>query len=143
MTASLFYTPIRIYWEDTDAGGIVYHSNYVNFMERSRTEWLRSKGLNQHMLREQYQGMFVVSDVSARFIVPAKLDDVLLATTAVLNAGRASLELEQCIYHPTEAAPQEISSAQLMCAGKVRIGWVNSDSLRPGRIPDSILRLLS
>lgn len=143
MTASLFYTPIRIYWEDTDAGGIVYHSNYVNFMERSRTEWLRSKGLNQHTLREQYHGMFVVSDVSVRFIAPAKLDDVLLATTAVQSAGRASLELEQCIYRPSEAAPEDISSAQLMCAGKVRIGWVNSDSLRPGRIPDPILKLLS
>lgn len=144
MSTSIFSIPIRIYWEDTDAGGIVYHSNYVNFMERSRTEWLRSFGLNQLTLREQYQGMFVVSDVSVRFIAPAKLDDVVLASTALKRSGRASFELEQGIYRTTETSENHtISNAQPLCTGKVRIGWVDSESLRPGRIPESILQLLS
>jgi acyl-CoA thioester hydrolase len=75
-----FQLPIRIYWEDTDAGGIVFYANYLRFFERARTEWLRSFGLSQQVLREQTGGMFVVTDVRLRYLQPARLDDQLLVT---------------------------------------------------------------
>ena len=88
-----FVWPVRIYWEDTDAGGIVFYANYLKFFERARTEWLRSLGLNQQALREETGGMFVVSDTRVRYHRPARLDDVLHVTASVQEAGRAALVL--------------------------------------------------
>jgi tol-pal system-associated acyl-CoA thioesterase len=72
--------PVRVYWEDTDAGGIVYHANYLKFMERARTEWLRALGFDQEGLRAEGEGMFVVAETSLRYLQPARLDDVLTVT---------------------------------------------------------------
>ena len=90
-----FQLPIRIYWEDTDAGGIVFYANYLRFFERARTEWLRSFGLSQQVLREQTGGMFVVTDVRLRYLQPARLDDQLLVTANLQEKGRASLTIGQ------------------------------------------------
>ena len=85
-----FEFPIRVYWEDTDAGGIVFYANYLKFFERARTEWLRALGIGQHSLRERSGGMFVVAEASLRYLRPARLDDELIATVQLQEAGRVA-----------------------------------------------------
>lgn len=136
-----FAFPIRIYWEDTDAGGIVFYANYLKFFERARTEWLRSLGLGQQQLREQAGGMFVVTDARLRYLRPARLDDALIVTAALLEGGRASLTIQQ-----QALLNQEHTSGQdpvLLSEGTIRIGWVDATTLRPARIPSSLLEQLS
>jgi acyl-CoA thioester hydrolase len=129
-----FRLPVRIYWEDTDAGGIVFYANYLKFFERARTEWLRSLGIGQRELRETTGGMFVVSETSLRYLRPARLDDELLVTAQLQEAGRASLQiLQQALLQPEGA---------VLAEGSIRIGWVEADTLRPARIPTMILEAL-
>lgn len=131
-----FQFPIRIYWEDTDAGGIVFYANYLKFFERARTEWLRALGLNQQRLREQTGGMFVVADASIQYHRPARLDDELIVTAALHEKGRSSLTIvQQALLKPE----QPDARPALLCAGRVRIGWVDGATLRPARIPNFLL----
>jgi len=127
-----FAFPIRVYWEDTDAGGIVYYANYLKFFERARTEWLRSLGVGQRTLKEDAGGMFVVSETSVRYLAPARLDDELLVTAGVEQLGRASLVIAQ----------QAFCTGALLCEGTIRIGWVEAALLKPARIPPTILEAL-
>jgi acyl-CoA thioester hydrolase len=127
-----FTWPIRVYWEDTDAGGIVFYANYLKFFERARTEWLRSLGVGQSALRESVGGMFIVSETSARYLAPARLDDELSVTAALEAGGRASLIIAQ----------QAWRGDTLLCEGTIRIGWVDAATLRPARIPETILDVL-
>jgi acyl-CoA thioester hydrolase len=131
-----FSWPVRVYWEDTDAGGIVFYANYLKFFERARTEWLRALGIGQHGLRERTGGMFVVLDTSVRYLKPARLDDELLVTAEVRESGRASLIIAQQAL--------EAATGTLLCEGSIRIGWTQQDgaSLRPARIPVEILLAL-
>jgi acyl-CoA thioester hydrolase len=131
-----FQFPIRIYWEDTDAGGIVFYANYLKFFERARTEWLRALGLNQQRLREQTGGMFVVADAAIQYHRPARLDDELIVTAALHEKGRSSLTIVQQALLKQE---QPDARPALLCAGQVRIGWVDSATLRPARIPNFLL----
>ncbi len=134
-----FALPIRIYWEDTDAGGIVFYANYLKFFERARTEWLRSLGIGQQALREQTGGMFVVTDARLRYLRPARLDDELLVTAQLQQAGRASLTLaQQAFINTADAAPNT-----LLCEGSIRIGWVNASTLLPARIPSLLLEKIT
>ena len=130
-----FQLPIRIYWEDTDAGGIVFYANYLKFFERARTEWLRALGIHQRTLREQSGGMFVVADAALKYLRPARLDDELVVTARLQEAGRAGMVLAQQAFliEPGTAA------RTLLCEGEVRIGWVDSATLRPARIPNAVL----
>ena len=128
--------PIRVYWEDTDAGGIVFYANYLKYFERARTEWLRSLGVGQQALRESTGGMFVVSETALKYHRPARLDDELLVTAQLQESGRASLTIAQQAWRKTEGAPE------LLCAGSIRIGWVSASSMKPERIPGSILEVL-
>jgi acyl-CoA thioester hydrolase len=128
--------PIRIYWEDTDAGGIVFYANYLKFFERARTEWLRSLGIGQQALREQTGGMFVVSETTLKYHRPARLDDELLVTAQLQESGRASLTIAQQAWRKTGGAPE------LLCEGSIRIGWVSAASMKPERIPSNILETL-
>ncbi len=123
-----FQFPIRVYWEDTDAGGIVFYANYLKFMERARTEWLRSLGIEQRLLREQTGGMFVVSETQLKYHRPARLDDELLVTAQLHQIGAASAVIAQRVL-----SRQEPSA--LLCEGTIRIGWVDGLTLRPSRIP--------
>lgn len=133
MTHSLVFTwPVRVYWEDTDAGGIVFYANYLKFFERARTEWLRALGVGQARMKEEAGGMFVVSETSVRYLAPARLDDELLVTAQLQASGRASLIIAQ------EARRGDT----LLAVGTIRIGWVDAATLRPGRIPDAILTVL-
>jgi len=128
MAARGFAWPVRVYWEDTDAGGIVFYANYLKFFERARTEWLRSLGIEQGQLRQDAGGIFVVSETHVRYAAPARLDDELLVTAELETAGRASLVIAQ----------QARRGADLLCSGTIRIGWVDASTLRPGRIPAAI-----
>jgi acyl-CoA thioester hydrolase len=129
-----FEFPIRVYWEDTDAGGIVFYANYLKFFERARTEWLRSLGVSQQSLRADTGGMFVVTDTAVRYLRPAVLDDLLHVSARIETAGRASLTIAQ------EARCAR--DGQLLATGTIRIGWVEAASMSPARIPDNVLKAL-
>jgi acyl-CoA thioester hydrolase len=159
----IFSWPVRVYWEDTDAGGIVFYANYLKFFERARTEWLRSLGIEQRALRDTSGGMFIVGETAVRYHRPARLDDELIVTAAVQQAGRASLIIAQQAFlaakhGPLSAAgppqgakaPSGGSAAALaasvgaiLCDGTIRIGWVDAASLKPARIPPTILEALN
>ncbi|RZI67696.1 tol-pal system-associated acyl-CoA thioesterase [Variovorax guangxiensis] len=126
-----FQFSIRVYWEDTDAGGIVFYANYLKFMERARTEWLRSLGIEQRLLREQTGGMFVVSETQLKYHRPARLDDELLVTADLRQIGSASAIIAQRVLSKEE-------QPALLCEGTIRIGWVDGLSLRPSRIPSHV-----
>jgi acyl-CoA thioester hydrolase len=126
--------PVRVYWEDTDAGGIVFYANYLKFFERARTEWLRSLGIEQSRLRETAGGMFIVSETAVRYLQPARLDDELIVTAELEEAGRASLIIVQ--------RARLGLGGPLLAEGTIRIGWVDAASLKPGRIPPVILQAL-
>ncbi len=128
-----FEFPVRVYWEDTDAGGIVFYANYLKFFERARTEWLRSLGLAQSALREETGGMFVVSETQVRSLQPARLDDQLRVTARLEESGRASLAILQQAF---------AEDGRLLAEGRIRIGWVDAASLRPARIPPAVLQAL-
>jgi len=129
-----FVWPVRVYWEDTDAGGIVFYANYLKFFERARTEWLRSLGIEQQRLRESTGGMFIVGETTVRYLRPARLDDELLVSARLEEAGRASLAIAQQARHR--------AGDELLCEGRIRIGWVDIASLRPARIPPILLEFL-
>ena len=133
----VFEWPLRVYWEDTDAGGIVFYANYLKFFERSRTEWLRSLGIEQQRLKDSTGGMFVVSDTQIRYHRPARLDDELIVTACMVETGRASLIIRQQALLKTEQVAGQ--SPLLLCEGTIRIGWVEAASLKPARIPESII----
>ena len=133
---AVFKFPIRIYWEDTDAGGIVFYANYLKFFERARTEWLRSLGVKQQSLKDESGGMFVVSETQLKYFSPARLDDLLEVSAQTTESGRASLVLTQQAWLTVEG------QHKLLAEGKIRIGWVDSQTMKPGRIPAKILEAL-
>jgi acyl-CoA thioester hydrolase len=120
-----FAHTLRVYWEDTDAGGVVFYANYLKFFERARTEWLRSNGHSQERLRRETGAIFVVVETNVRYLRPARLDDLLVVTVQVLEAGRASMVIAQ----------QARLGAELLAAGTIRIGCVDAETFRPRRIP--------
>mgnify|MGYP003541835141 CR=1 FL=1 len=122
---SPFSHTLRVYWEDTDAGGVVFYANYLRFFERARTEWLRSFGHSQQRLREETGAIFVVAETSIRYLRPARLDDELDVTVELLEAGRATMLIAQ----------QALRGDELLAEGKIRIGCVDAATLRPRRIP--------
>jgi acyl-CoA thioester hydrolase len=127
-----FRWPLRIYWEDTDAGGIVFYANYLKFFERGRTEWLRSLGVSQEALRRDEGVMFVVSDTALRCLRPARLDDEVIVTVRLAEAGKASLVIDQ----------QALRGTDVLADGRIRIGCVDALTLRPRRIPPPLLALI-
>ena len=133
--APAFQWPLRVYWEDTDAGGIVFYANYLKFFERCRTEWLRVSGVNQQALLESSGGIFVVAETSVRYHHPARLDDELIVTARLIEKGRASLLIGQEALLKSAQAPV----LKLLCTGTVRIAWVSASSFKPTKIPASVL----
>lgn len=135
-----FRLAVRVYWEDTDAGGVVFHANYLRFFERARTEWLRSLGLGQRRLKDEANGLFVVSEATLKYHAPARLDDELVVTAELDGKGPASLLVAQQALLKSELAAE--SGARLLCAGTVRIGWVDGRTFKPARIPSAILEAI-
>ncbi len=138
MSAPPFSHPVRVYWEDTDAGGVVFYANYLKFVERARTEWLRALGLGQQALREATGAIFIVSDTALRYLAPARLDDLLTVTVQPVDTGRASMTLQQQAWRHNagDAAPL------LLCEGRIRIGCVDAQSFRPRRFPEPVTQVL-
>ncbi len=124
-----FIWPVRVYWEDTDAGGVVYYANYLKFLERARSEWLRSLGVEQTELAHRDGVVFVVRRVEADYHRPARFNDELRVVSHLAVLGRASLEMDQAILRGDE---------RLMSA-RVRIACVGHKDFRPERIPDHVL----
>ena len=124
-----FNWPVRVYFEDTDSGGIVYYASYLKFMERARTEWLRGCGIDVGELAQRDQVLFAVRSLKLDYLRPARLSDMLRVSVVLERAGRASLELWQ------EVTRED----QPLCAGNVRLACLDADTLQPRRIPDTIL----
>ncbi|MDE2614790.1 MAG: tol-pal system-associated acyl-CoA thioesterase [Burkholderiales bacterium] len=133
VASPIFSHPVRVYWEDTDAGGIVYYANYLKFFERARTEWLRALGVGQQALRTDTGTLFVVTDTRVAFRAPARLDDRLDVTVALRHTGRVALEIAQ----------QARRGGTVLAEGTIRVGCVAAGTLRPCRIPTQILDVLA
>jgi acyl-CoA thioester hydrolase len=131
-----FVWPVRVYWEDTDAGGVVYYANYLKFMERARTEWLRSFGLEQGPLKDEHDLMFVILDTEAHYKSPAKYGDLLQVTCLLAEHTRTSITFAQDIYRSTLAG-------ELLVQGKSRAACVSATTLKPQRIPATLLKEFS
>lgn len=129
-----FEWPIRVYYEDTDTGGIVFYANYLKYFERARTEWLRQAGIGQQLLSETEQVMFVVKNASIDYHSPAKLDDRLSVSVVLEKMGRASIIFKQQASRITQAG-----AAELLCNCSIRIACVATETLRPQVIPQSVI----
>ncbi len=126
-SASMFVWPVRVYYEDTDAGGVVYYANYLKFLERARTEWLRSLGFEQDRLREQEGIIFAVRSIQVEFHKPARFNERLGVTVQPLRCKPASILLAQSVL---QGAAQ-----RLLCRGTVKIACLNADSFIPRALP--------
>lgn len=151
----------RVYWEDTDGGGVVYYANYLKFLERARTEWLRAQGVSQRALAEKRGIVFTVTSVEVSYRRPARLDDELLVTCEPARAGGASLSFAQRIYRRAPAGPAGSASPagpatsgappgearpeadELLATAEVRVACVDARTLRPQRLPDFVVDVLT
>ena len=126
---SAFSWPARVYWEDTDAGGVVYHARYLAFMERARSEWMRALGWNQGVLRDRDDQVFVVRAMDIDFRAPARLDDQLQVSVRLLECRGASFSVGQRIER----------DGSLLVESRVRIAALRASDFRPRPIPDALL----
>ncbi|MGF6769135.1 acyl-CoA thioester hydrolase [Paraburkholderia sp. GAS199] len=127
-----FTWPIRVYYEDTDAGGIVFYANYLKFFERARTEWLRACGVDQNRLAEETDAIFIVRSTAVDYRAPARLDDVIEIVSRIERLGRASVDFAQEAWR----------SGTLLATGTIRVGCVDRSNLRPAAIPSPVLAAL-
>jgi acyl-CoA thioester hydrolase len=123
---------VRVYYEDTDAGGIVFYANYLKFFERARTEWLRAAGVNQQVLKEAHGVIFVVKSTAVDYHAPARLDDELKITVEVRRLGRASVQFVQ------QALRVDGEQETLLVSGEIKVGCIDAHTLRPCEIPEAV-----
>jgi acyl-CoA thioester hydrolase len=126
-----FTWPVRVYYEDTDAGGVVFYANYLKFLERARTEWLRAVGQEQSALRERHGIVFAVRSIAIDYLAPARLDDCLSVTSRLVRPGGASLEFDQQVIRDEDGA--------CCCRASVRIACIDAGTLRVARLPGDLL----
>jgi len=134
-----FIWPIRVYYEDTDSGGVVYHSNYLNFMERARTEWLRAMGLEQDDIIKQHSLVFVVHSLSIDYIKPALFNEALVVKTHIEKLARASIIFKQVIVKQGTDADNE----QILTQAMVKIVSLSLAKKRPSPLPKVIYEKFS
>jgi tol-pal system-associated acyl-CoA thioesterase len=127
----IFTMPIRIYIEDTDAAGIVYYVNYLKFMERARTEYLRDIGFGHYLLTEDY--LFVVRKADIRYKQPAKMDDLLIVSAQIIKLGKASMQFQQTLTR----------DGHIICEATIDIACVNKQHLKPCALPQRLTDLLA
>ena len=127
---SKFFWPVRVYYEDTDSGGVVYYANYLKFMERARTEYLRSLGFEQDRLRKEQGVLFAVHSLQVNYRQPARFNDTLDISAEISDIRRTSLTFSQHVLQHGEG--------DLLCEGQVRIACVEDGSFRPTPIPETI-----
>lgn len=120
-----FDWPVRVYYEDTDGGGVVYHANYLKFMERARTEWLRSLGFEQTVLKSRMRIMFVVRGLALQYLRPAQFDDALMVSTRLTRTGRSLLQFEQTIRRDDT----------LLTRATVEVACIDAEKFKPVPIP--------
>ena len=125
MNSAAFVFPVRIYYEDTDAGGVVYHANYLRFMERARTEWLRDHGYELNKLEQEFGFLFAVRSVSIDYLKPAYLNDLLSIQVSIARTGRVSLDIDQEVYR----------DKVLLCRARIKLAGVAVDTFRPMALP--------
>lgn len=130
MASEEFNWPVRVYYEDTDSAGIVYHASYLRFMERARTEWLRSLGFDLPALRNEHQALFTVSRMRIDYLQPAYFNDMLEVSVELTRSGGASFLLDQQVCR---------THRELLCRAEVRIACVEATTLRPRPIPQAVL----
>lgn len=130
-TTEPFEWRVRVYYEDTDAQGVVYYANYFRYMERARTEWLRSLGVDQARLLNDERRMFVVTESNASFLAPARFNDEVVVTARLAALTRATFDIEQNIY-------LDSLDGKLLIRGNVKAAFLNADTLRPLRVPAEI-----
>jgi acyl-CoA thioester hydrolase len=128
-----FVWPLRVYYEDSDAQGVVYYANYFRFMERARTEWIRSLGVEQDVMLQRDRRIFVVVDTQAQFVSPARFNDMLAVTARLVDLSRASFVLEQEIYRNN-------IDGELLCRGTIRAAYLDADTMKPARLPESLFK---
>ena len=124
----MYSLPVRIYWEDTDAGGVVYHAQYLAFMERARSEWMRHNGHGQETMRRDHGLVFAVRAMTLDFLKPARLDDVLDVTVELADCRRASLVFRQAV----------VRDGERLCEATVRIASLDAAGFRPTAIPPAL-----
>jgi acyl-CoA thioester hydrolase len=133
-----FTWPTRVYWEDTDAGGIVYYASYLRFLERARTEWLRSLGYSQRALAEDQGVLFAVVNVTVQYRRPARLDDELQVSCSAKPVGQVRLLFEQDVYRGA------VTPGNLLVRAQLQVACIDARTLRPRRLPgflsDALLR---
>lgn len=141
---TVFDWRLRVYYEDTDTGGVVFYANYLKFFERARTEWLRAAGVGQQEMTESCGVMFVVKSTAVDYHSPARLDDELRITVVVQKMGKASVHFIQQAWLPGVARPgQPASEPRLLCTGRIKVGCVGTTSFRPELIPQRVLECIS
>ncbi|WP_455203584.1 tol-pal system-associated acyl-CoA thioesterase [Kaarinaea lacus] len=123
-----FIWPVRVYYEDTDNGGVVYYANYLKFMERARTEWLRAQGLEQDTLIKDHDTIFAVRSVQVDYLKPALFNQLLNVSVLVHKPGKASVTFDQTI---TPADDRNV----ILCQGRIKVACLHASSLRPRPIP--------
>jgi len=126
-----FSFPVRVYWEDTDAGGVVYYPSYLKFLERARSEWLRALGIDQVQLQRDERLQFVVVEANIRYHRPARFDDELVVSVALEELRGASLALAQDVRRGAGAG-------ELLISAKIRAACIDADSLRPRPLPQAL-----
>ena len=134
---NVFLWPIRIYYEDTDAGGVVYHTNYIKFMERARTEWLRNLGFEQDELLVKEGVIFAVRSVQADFYLPAKFNDELTVSSKVIKKGKASITIEQEVIRKNQ---DENKKDDLLCKGIVKVATLDGINFKPVVMPEILYK---
>jgi len=137
-----FILPVRVYYEDTDAGGVVYHSNYINFFERARTEWLRQLGYELDELVRDEQLIFVVRAVSCEYLRPAIFNDELFVSAEIIEMGNTSIQFEQKVMRVSKETDKTEDSHITLAKGNVTVVSVDSNKFRPKRLPKPLLETM-
>ncbi len=133
---------MRIYYEDTDSGGVVYYANYLKYMERARTEWLRSLGIEQPQLQAEHGIVFAVCAVSLEYLKPARFNDFLQVTVILKKQGKASMVIEQSVNRVTRSTNTLSGlndNGELLCQGRIKIACVDAITFKVRSIPQSVL----
>ena len=128
MDNSVFRWPVRVYYEDTDAQGVVYYANYFRFLERARTEWLRSLGVDQVRMMYEERKIFVVVSTEADFIAPARFNDEIVVTAGLAGLARATFDIEQEVFRGTRR----------LLRSSVKVALLDADTLKPQRVPATL-----
>lgn len=135
---SVFIWPVRVYYEDTDSGGVVYHANYLKFMERARTESLRAKGIEQDYLQQTLGIIFAVHSITVDYLRPARFNDNLWVSAAIAERRKASVIFEQVVVRSDATAEPSINNQKALSKGLVKIVCLDAQTMRPRALPDLI-----